>query len=186
MKRALIVVALVLVISVSLVAGTLAMYVIDIDDLAEGSVVAKEFILKPGETDTFEENVKIAPGETVDWTFSVKNHDGGTISETAMDLSFAIDLAAAENKYVIEPLLVMVKGENDAEVTLTQDVNSGAWTFTDEFKLGETGQEKTYTVSIEWPWETEGVNDYDYAGAGFGTAVTVSVTGIQATPASTP
>lgn len=184
MKRALIVVALVLVISVSLVAGTLAMYVIDIDDLAEGSVVAKEFILEPGETDTFEENVKIAPGETVHWTFSVKNHDGVTISETAMELDFAIDLAAAGEKAAIEPLVVTVKGENDAEVTLTQDVNSGAWTFTDEFGLGETGQEKTYTVSIEWPWE--GTNDIAYAGAGFGTAVTVSVTGTQATPTSTP
>ncbi len=186
MKRALIVVALVLVISVSLVAGTLAMYVIEIDDLAEGSVVAKEFILKPGATNTFAENVKIAPGETVDWTFSVKNHDGGFISETAMDLYFAIDLAASNNKSAIDPLVVTVKDENEDDITLAQDSGSGVWTFTDEFELEEEGQEKTYTVSIAWPWETTGVDDIDYAGSGFGTAVTVSVTGTQATPTSTP
>lgn len=186
MKRALIVVALVLVISVSLVAGTLAMYVIDIDDLAEGSVVAKEFILKPGATNTFAENVKIAPGETVDWTFSVKNHDEGIVSETAMDLYFAIDLDDAGEKDAIEPLVVTVKDENEDDITLAQDSGSGVWTFTDEFALSETGQEKTYTVSIAWPWETTGVDDIDYAGAGFGTVVKVSVTGTQATPTPEP
>lgn len=184
MKRALIVVALVLVISVSLVAGTLAMYVIEIDDLAEGSVVAKEFILKPGDTNTFAENVKIAPGETVDWTFSVKNHDEGIVSETAMDLYFAIDLDDAGEKDAIEPLVVTVKDENEDDITLAQDSGSGVWTFTDEFALSETGQEKTYTVSIAWPWE--GTNDIAYAGAGHATAVKVSVTGTQATPTPEP
>ncbi|HHW74463.1 MAG TPA: hypothetical protein GX744_04325, partial [Firmicutes bacterium] len=67
MKKALTITALVLLISLSLIAGTLAMYVVEIDDLAEGSVVAKEFILEEGVTNTFSDDVKIAPGETVEW-----------------------------------------------------------------------------------------------------------------------
>lgn len=186
MKRVLVVTALVLVISISLVAGTLAMYVIELDDLAEGSVVAKEFILEPGDTDIFEDDVKIAPGETVDWKFSVKNYNGTIVSETAMDLDFAIELAAADEKDAIEPLVVTVKDEDEAAITLVQGLNSGAWTFTDEFGLNETGQEKSYTVSIAWPWETEDVDDIDYAGAGNATAVKVSVTGTQAATSSQP
>ena len=86
MKRTLVIMFLVLAISTSIIAGTMAMYVVEIDDLAEGSVVAKEFVLKPGETNTFAEDVEIAPGESVDWEFSVKNYEGGVVSETAMDL----------------------------------------------------------------------------------------------------
>ncbi len=183
MKRTLLVAALVLAISTSIIAGTMAMYVVEIDDLAEGSVVAKEFALEPGETDTFENNVKIAPGETVDWEFSVKNYDeNDVVSETAMDLDFAVTLADAEGKDAIVPLLVTVKDENEQTVTpetSTVQDGSGTITFTDEFLLADQGQEKTYTVSIEWPWETTGVDDIDYAGAGYGTAITVSVTGTQ-------
>lgn len=174
MKKALVVTALVLVISLSLIAGTLAMYVVEIDNLAEGSVVAKEFILLEGATDTFEENVKIAPGETVEWQFSVKNHDGTAVSETAMNLEFAITLSDAGSKEAIEPLVVTVKdGENIVETASVE----GIITFSDEFALDDTGQEKTYTVAIDWPGDGE--NDIDYAGAGYGTALKVSVTGTQ-------
>lgn len=177
MKRVLALVALALVISVSIVAGTLAMYVVEIDDLAEGSVVAKEFILVEGETDTFETNVQIAPGETVDWDFSVRNYDGGIVSETGMDLVFSIDIAGITEGKAIDPLLVTVKDE-DNQVVDTK-IGTGTITIKDEFPLDEEGQDKSYTVSIEWPWETDGVDDIEYAGEGYGTAITVSVTGTQ-------
>ena len=197
MKKSLTVIALVLVISISMVAGTLAMYTITIGDLAEGSVVAKEFILLENGTDTFATGVKIAPGETVDWTFSVKNYDGNRISETAMDLDFAISLAAVTGKTAIAPLVVTVKeitgeGEDateeqvDLDGTINTATGTGTITFTDEFLLDEVGQEKTFTVSVEWPWETAGVDDIDYAGATHGTALTVSVTGTQASATTTP
>jgi len=177
MKRTLIIVALVLVISTSIIAGTLAMYTITIDDLAEGSVVAKEFVLEAGETVGFSDNVKIAPGETEEWQFSVKNYKGegedAVVSETAMDLEFEITLTNAEGKTAIAPLEVTVKDEEDDELILNNNK------FTDEFPLDNEGQEKTYTVSVEWPWETNGVDDIDYAGAEHGTAIKVSVTGVQ-------
>jgi hypothetical protein len=176
MKKALVLTALVLLISLSLIAGTLAMYVIEIDDLAKGSVVAKEFILEKGVTNTFSDDVKIAPGETVEWEFSVKNYDGQTISETAMGLDFAIELTAPEGKDLIEPLEVTVIDE-DEEQLQTTTTSEGVITFADEFELDVEGQEKTYTVAINWPSNNE--VDIDYAGAGYGTALTVSVTGTQ-------
>ena len=181
MKRTLLIVALVLLITTSLIAGTLSAYSITIDDLAAGSVVAKEFILKPGETNTFEENIKIAPGDTVEWKFSVKNYEETLVSETAMDLEFAVTLAAAEGKDAIEPLVVSVTDEEDQSINLDDDGK-----FTDEFPLAETGQEKTYNVKIEWPLGTDEIpegqtmsEDAQYAGADYGSAVTVSVTGTQ-------
>lgn len=176
MKKALTITALVLLISLSLIAGTLAMYVVEIDDLAEGSVVAKEFILEEGVTNTFSDDVKIAPGETVEWEFSVKNHDGTAVSETAMDLYFAIELTAPEGKELIAPLKVTVFDENNNPVETTTE-GATTYTFTDEFELGDEGQEKTYTVAINWP--SDDAVDINYAGADFGTALAVSVTGTQ-------
>lgn len=175
MKKALIIFALVLVASTSIIAGTLAMYTTSIDNLAEGSVVAKEFVLLEGGTDTFAKNVKIGPGETQNWQFSVKNYNGSIISETAMDLNFDIDVTAAQGKSVIAPLVVNVKdSSNNVVGTVT---SNGKIQFADEFKLEANGQEKIYTVSVNWPSNNN--VDINYAGAGHGTAVKVSVTGTQ-------
>ena len=133
MKRILVIVALVLVISTSLIAGTLSLYTMTIPALAEGSVVAKEFVLLEGATNTFAENVKIAPGEIVEWDFSVKNFNGGIVSETAMDLDFTVELDADSEKDVIAPLEVTVKDEDG--VTVGTKTGSGSIEFTDEFAV---------------------------------------------------
>ncbi len=174
MKKIVTIVALVLVISTSVIAGTLAMYTTSIDDLAEGSVVAKEFILTEGGTDTFTRNVAIAPGETQDFQFSVRNYDGSIVSETAMALAFDVDVAAAEGKDLIAPLQIAVKDSSGN--TVGSVTGSGRIDFDDAFALNTQGQEKIYTAVITWP---DGSADIDYAGAGFGTAVKVSVTGTQ-------
>ena len=175
MKKALTIVALVLILSTSVIAGTLAMYTTTIDNIAEGSVVAKEFILLESGTDTFTKNVKIAPAETVDWQFSVKNYDGAVISETAMDLNFAVDVIAENGKSVIAPLEVTVKNSNGDSVGTVN--SNGKIEFAEELELSAIGQEKTYTVSVNWPSNNN--SDISYAGADYGTAVKVSVTGTQ-------
>ncbi|NLE24878.1 MAG: hypothetical protein GX625_05960 [Clostridiaceae bacterium] len=175
MKKILVTLTLVLLLATSIISGTLAMYTTKIDALAEGSVVAKEFILTEGGTDTFAQNVKLSPGESEEWKFSVKNYNGAVISETAMSLEFNVILSAADGKEVIAPLAISVKN-SDGEVLGTA-AGSGTIAFNDEFDLDENGQEKSYTVSVSWP-SNNGV-DIDYAGAGFGNAVKVSVTGMQ-------
>lgn len=175
MKKTLVMIALVLVVSTSLISGTLAMYTTAIDDLADGSVVAKEFVLTEGGTDSFVKDVNMAPEETVNWQFSVKNYEGSVISETAMALDFDINVAAADGKSLVEPLVFTVIDESGAVVgTVT---SSGSTTFSDEFVLAADGQEKTYTVSINWPGDD--AVDIQYAGADYGTSVEVSVTGTQ-------
>ncbi|RNC63180.1 MAG: hypothetical protein AWM53_01566 [Candidatus Dichloromethanomonas elyunquensis] len=175
MKKTLVLIALVLVLSASVIAGTLAMYTTRIDNLTEGSTVAKEFMLLKGGTDTFTKDVKIAPGETVNWQFSVKNYNGAVVSETAMNLNCSINAAAADGKNVIAPLVVTVK--NSAGDTVGTVTSSGIIQFNDQFAISATGQEKTYTVSVNWPGN--GTNDANYAGANYGTDVKVSVTGTQ-------
>lgn len=129
--------------------------------------------------DTFEENVKIAPGETVTWEFSVKNHKDGFVSETAMNLDFNIKVAAAKDKNAIKPLTVSVAKVSDTEDDIKFKEEDGNITFTDEFAIAEQGQTYTYQVTVSWPEETENVDDTEFAGAGYGSALTVSVTGTQ-------
>lgn len=174
MKKTLVLLSLVLAIALSVLSGTLAVYTTTIANLADGNVVAKKFILLENGYDTFKENVKIAPTETVEWTFSVKNYDGNIVSETAMDLDFTVDIAASTDKEAIAPLIVTIKKGNTVVGTIT---GTGSIIFDDEFALNEVGQEYTYTVIIDWP--SDDTIDINYAGSGFGTTISVSVTGTQ-------
>lgn len=54
MKKTLVLLSLVLAIALSVLSGTLAVYTTTIADLADGNVVAKEFILLENGYDTFE------------------------------------------------------------------------------------------------------------------------------------
>ncbi|AFL99158.1 hypothetical protein Desde_0711 [Desulfitobacterium dehalogenans ATCC 51507] len=175
MKKVLSIVALALVVSTSIISGTLAIYTTHIDALAQGSVVAKEFILTKGGTDTFVENVKIAPSETMSWQFSVKNFEDTVVSETAMDLDIDVDVLAPNGKKAIAPLVFTV--ENSAGDIIGTVNSEGKVEINDQFVLSAQGQEKVYTVSVNWPSNTN--VDINYAGAGYGTAIQVSVTGIQ-------
>lgn len=174
MKKTLVLLSLVLAIALSVLSGTLAVYTTTIADLADGNVVAKEFILLKNGNDTFEEKVKIAPTETVEWTFSVKNYNGNIVSETAMDLAFTVDIAASTDKEAIAPLIVTIKKGDTVVGTQT---GTGSIEFADEFALKEVGQAHTYTVIINWP--SDDTIDINYAGSGFGTTISVSVTGTQ-------
>lgn len=175
MKKVLVIIALVTVLTTSIIAGTLAMYTTSIDNLATGSVVAKEFVMLENGSDTFTENVKIAPTETVNWQFGVKNYDGAVVSETAMALDFDIQVTAADGKSMIDPLVVTVK-DQDGNVVGTV-TGSGTIQYNSEFALNATGQQQTYTVSVNWP--SNDLTDIHYAGGNYGAAVTVSVTGTQ-------
>jgi hypothetical protein len=175
MKKLMITFAFALLLATSITAGTLAMYTTTIDKVAEGGVVAKEFVLTKGGTDTFTKNVNIGPGETTEWKFSVKNYQGSTVSETAMNLSFAVDAIAADGKQVIAPLEIKVK--NSAGDIVGTATGNGKIVFGDEFKLAADGQEKTYTVSVNW--KSNDAVDINYAGKNYGTAIKVAVTGQQ-------
>ena len=181
MKKTLTIVALILAITVSLIAGTMSYYYTELEELAGGSVIAKEFILMGEKTQSKFFDVKIAPGEKVDLEFSVKNFDENATSETDMSISFKLELGANGNLKEITPLkIIEVKTDVWKPETLTADTN-GVYTDSSIFKANKS-EIKTYIVTVEWPWETEGVKDIEFAGASDGSNLTVSVTGTQVQP----
>jgi len=171
MKRTLIIAALVLIISTSVIAGTLSMYTIRIDDLAKGDVVAKEFKFVGDGMDSFEEGVKIAPTEERNWHFSVSNYEGNVITETDLYYRLTFHVHATDGKSAIEPLVIKVNGE-----TIPTVDGEGTLEVFGTFELLETGQDEDYNVDIYWP---NGDDDISYAGRGFGTTVSVDAVARQ-------
>lgn len=173
MKKTLLIVALVLAITTSIIAGTMAYYTITLDELVKGEVVAKEFILEGENTSTHEAKVKIAPGESQKWTFDIKNHKDGAVTETDMDVT--IDVTTPNTN---APLTIKVELDG-SEITSGMKI--------DQLFEANIDATKTFTVTVEWPWETKDVNDTVFAGKDLGT-LSVSVTGTQSgtTTATTP
>ena len=114
MKKRLIALSLIFLISAAVLSGSLALYTTTLDALAEGSVTAKEFVFTGSGTDSFRHGVKIAPSETVRWTFSVRNFDGALTTETDLYYKLTVRVAATTGKSAIEPLVVTVRDANGA------------------------------------------------------------------------
>ncbi|MDQ7095404.1 cellulose binding domain-containing protein [Desulfosporosinus sp. PR] len=175
MKKAVFVLALVLVMLSSLVAGTLAMYTVSIDNVAEGSVVAKEFVFVGEGTDSFQQGLKIAPSETTQWQFKVKNYENNTVSETDMYYKLTFNVQALAGKKAIDPLQVTVK---DAQGNVLNSVTGvGTFDVLGSFPLAVNGQEQDYFVQIYWP--DNGSSDANYAGGNYGTMINVNAVASQ-------
>lgn len=175
MKRTALILILLLVMAGSLTAGTLAMYTTSIDSLAQGSVVAKEFIFTGDGHDSFAQGVKIAPEETVTWQFNVKNYSGHIVTETDLYYKLNFHIQASAGKTAIEPMTVTVKDESGNTVGSATGV--GVFSVLGQFPLSENGQEKTYTLELYWP-SNDGIN-IDYAGNQFGTMVNINAIASQ-------
>lgn len=176
MRKTALILVLLLVMASSVTAGTLAMYTTTIDDLAEGSVVAKEFVFTGEGTDSFAQGVKIAPTETVQWQFNVKNYSGHIITETDLYYKLTFNVHATAGKTAIAPLTVAVKDESGSVVG--QATGVGTFDVLGAFPLSATGQGKTYTVEVHWP--SDDSIDIDYAGDAYGTTVNIDAIASQA------
>ncbi len=164
MKKTLLIVALVLAITTSIIAGTMAYYTITFDELVKGDVVAKEFILEGKNTSTHQESVKIAPGESQEWTFDIKNFKNeDVVTETDMDVT--IDVTTPNTN---APLKISVTLDG-------KGISSGEKI--DKLFKANVPETKTFTVTVEWPWGTAN-DDIEFAGQDLGT-LSVSVTGTQ-------
>lgn len=175
MKRFAFVLILLLVMAGSVTAGTLAMYTTSIDNLAQGSVVAKEFVFTGEGTDSFTQGVKIAPTETVTWQFNVKNYSGYIVTETDLYYKLTFDVHASAGKTAIAPLSVTVKNESGNVMGSATGV--GMFDVSGKFLLSEAGQHETYTVEVSWP--SDDSIDIDYAGGAYGTTVNIDAIASQ-------
>lgn len=175
MKRTITIISLIVAILFSIISGTLALYTITLPNIAEGSVIAKNFVLIGEGSQEFTTNVKIAPSETKEWNFTIRNYDDTATTETDMKIDVTVDVSDAEGKTAIAPLKVTVLNA-ESEVLGTEEVTgTGQITFSDYFEANDA-QTYTYTVVINWP-DTD--NDVTYASPDYGTAIKVSVTGTQ-------
>jgi len=175
MKKLIIISVLILTIIGSVVAGTLSNYTTTISDIAYGSVTGKDFIFLEDGSDTFQQNVKIAPTETVIWQFAVKNYLDYIITETDLSYQLSFDVHATSGKNAIDPLIITIKDENGNIVnTLT---GTGIIDVTGAFPLSAEGQSDSFTVEIYWP-EDDDV-DIHYAGDHYGTTINVSAVASQ-------
>ena len=175
MKKFMFLLTLVLIMVSSIVAGTLAMYTVSIDSLANGSVVAKEFVFVGEGTDTFQQGLKIAPSETIQWQFKVKNYQNQVVSETDMYYKLTFNVQALSGKNAIEPLKVTVKDSNGN--TLKSVTGVGTFDVLGSFPLAVNGQEHDYSVEIYWP--NDGSSDINYAGNRYGTMINVNAVASQ-------
>lgn len=175
MKKIVFMLTLVLIIVSSIVAGTLAMYTVSIDNLAEGSLVAKEFTFVEEGTDTFQQGLKIAPSETARWQFKVKNFENHIVSETDMYYKLTFNVQALSGKNAIEPLTVTVKDSNGNALNSVTVV--GTFDVLGAFPLAVNGQEQDYLVEIYWP--SDGSTDINYAGGNYGTMINVDAVASQ-------
>lgn len=175
MKKIIFILMLVLTMVGSIAAGTLAMYTTSIDNLAEGSVVAKEFVFVGDGTDTFSQGIKIAPTETVKWQFRVKNYENQVVTETNLYYKLTFNVAASAGKNAIQPLTVTVK--DLAGNVLNSVTGVGTFDVLGSFPLSEVGQQKDYVVEINWPGN--GNTDINYAGGNYGTSINIDAVASQ-------
>lgn len=138
MKKSLLIVALALVVAGSLVAGTMAQYV-KYADPGNVTPAYKQFAFTAANTTTAANvGLKIAPGETKSWIFSVANYSGNQLAETAMNITLAITDAAnipAGLKFFVNGVPVEAKGAAVLAASLTGNkldsaavVLSATWT----------------------------------------------------------
>lgn len=177
MKKTLTLLLLVLAITTSLIAGTMAYYTVTFDNLVQGTVTAKDFLMlvKGDSEGPIAEHLEladllIAPGETVEWNFTVQNHGNQRITETNLFYRLSFSIVKPNGKELIVPLEVAVlKGDDNKGTFSTGKVQivDGAFPFTDK---NDNKQEQTFTVKVHWPHTTD---DSAYIGHGYGATIKV-------------
>jgi len=177
MKKAFVTLVLLLAICTSILAGTMAVYTTQLE-IGSGSVVAKEFIFLGEGAESFGQNVKIAPTETVNWNFSVKNYDGSYITETDLYYKLEFFVSKTEGKIkAIEPLIISIKdGAGNLIKSIETNEGEGSAIVYGTFPLSNEGQSEAYNVEVYWP-STD--NDINFAGHDYGTSINVTAIASQ-------
>lgn len=166
MKKAIILTIAAVLVVTSLVSGVFAAYKTQIDNVSNGIVTAKDFVLVSDDVQNFEANAKIAPGESATAKFTLSNFESDRVTETAMSVTVTITRTSE-----IVPLTITLKDMDGKEIVLTDGNDNGSLTI--EFEAGKK-QTVEFTVTVAWP-DTD--NDIDYINKS--ASYTVSAVGVQ-------
>lgn len=171
MKKTLLMGAMALAIVTSMVAGTLAIYSKNFD--FGGNVTAKKFYVN-ATSETTTPDIKIAPGETADWTFEVTNTDGAVIS--AVDMSTHITVTLPEG---FKDIAVTLKNADGNTLgSGVADANGKIEVAGADF-TANTGKTDEYTLEFTWDGTKDNANDTALGEAAKSAPFTVTVTGAQ-------
>lgn len=161
MKKTVILVIATLLVVTSLISGVFAAYKTQIDDVSTGEVTAKNFVLTANETLSFEEGVKIAPGEKLNVKFKIANYEGNnassatSISETGIEVIIIIEFSSDIKPLVLKGNTKTAEGKYDNVVVF----NSAKGELKDDFTF-DAGKAQSVTVElvIEWPHTEYDIN----------------------------
>ncbi len=138
MKKVLTLLAVTLLVVASVISGVFAVYTTTIDDANSNATTAKHFYVGAATVADFEENVEIAPSETLESKFTITNKDTA-VSEVDIAVEMTVTLTSE-----ITPLEISVVAPTGVDVT----VDGNVYKFT-MAKNVEFNQE--FTVVISWP-----------------------------------
>jgi len=148
MKKLLLTVALVLAVVTSLVAGTMAAYTQQLDTTSQ-AISAKTFSIKGTMSESFEQQFKLAPGESVEYTVDVAN-DG----EVDTTLKMTAKIIAAKDNEIDGLTLKVVSVEKidvDGATTKSADLSTDK---TDKGMLAK-GETARVTFVLTWEYSTD-------------------------------
>lgn len=173
MKKTLLVSILILVLVVSMVAGTMATYTRSLD--YSGDVTAKAFDIR--ETTNTDIDIKLAPSETQSWAFTLTNTlDDGTATEVDMDVATSITLPA---EFAAVEVKLYSIGEDGSRTEVAAVKNGNTLTFQqDDWSQANVAKTQAYEADFTWQGSS------DDADTAMGLAqttgvVTATITGTQ-------
>ena len=181
MKKHLLIAGLVLTIATSVISGTMAAYNTSVDAFNGDELVAKHFVLDAGRTETAPLNQqKIAPGETVEMSFSVSNGKDGTVTEVPMNVVINIT-ADHKNDNNANKLEYTLYKDSVVSTNVVGSTKNGTLVYDKLFfDYKETAQTQDFILVAHWPTGTYNNGDTDLQGESFGVTTSITVSGFQA------
>jgi len=146
MRKSLRFLVLLLMLITSLTCGTMAVYTSTID-LSPLTISAKRFVLGVNQGGQDEFDLKIGPGETVSYQFTVTNQDSsGNVSEVDMDLLVDADFSAILSGLPNVEIALLL---NSSQVATTD--SSGALSYhSSSIFSAYTAKELNFTLTFYW------------------------------------
>lgn len=190
MKKGLLIALLVVAILTSVITGTLAVYNTSLDEL-NGNVVSKAFIFEAAdlEGENYIGQLKIAPTETENFTFSLQNYSGNPdngnaiVSEVPMKITVNVRIVPKTDNDEIIPLqykLILLDNNGETKDSVTFDSNESSELIY-YLPLKSEGVKKQFRIEVTW---TETDNDTHYQN--MENLVKVSVNALQINESDIP
>lgn len=173
MKKKSMIAVLAVLVLISLVSGSLAVYQSTLPDMG-GNAAAANFVIDGNSNGgLFTETLNIAPGDTQSSTIAVRNSKGSNVTETDMKLNINVTLETE-----VQPLVLNLKDGDTVLDTATYTSKTIAYDSVTAVFAANDATEKVYTIEIVWP-EGDTASDLSYQGKDI--SYTISVTGTQVT-----